>query len=181
MVDQLMAELGIDLKELDLLAFAQGPGAFTGVRLCTSIAQGLAYASELPVIGISSLATMAQGCRHEAKLVFSAIDARMGEIYWGLFDTSTGDCVSPLCPEAVSKVENIRIKIEADCFGCGTAWGKYQQGLSGLTGTYLSASNAEYFPRARHILPLAIEKFQQGETVRARQAMPVYLRNKVTG
>lgn len=85
MVQQVLAESGVTLNQLDALAFGRGPGSFTGVRIGIGIAQGLAMGAELPMIGVSTLATMAQGAFRVtgATQVLAAIDARMGEVYWG--------------------------------------------------------------------------------------------------
>ncbi len=85
MVDTVLAEGGLKLGQLDALAFGRGPGSFTGVRIGIGIAQGLAFGADLPMLGISTLAAMAQGTYrvHQSEQVLSSIDARMGEIYWG--------------------------------------------------------------------------------------------------
>lgn len=84
MVDGLLAESGIALRQLDALAYGRGPGSFTGVRIGIGIAQGLALGAGLPMIGISTLAALAQGAWRQTGIdrVFAAIDARMGEVYW---------------------------------------------------------------------------------------------------
>ena len=61
MVQQVLANNQLNLNQLDALAFGRGPGSFTGVRIGIGIAQGLALGAELPMIGVSTLATMAQG------------------------------------------------------------------------------------------------------------------------
>lgn len=84
LVQDVLNESGTLLTELDALAFGRGPGSFTGVRIGIGIAQGLALGAELPMIGVSTLATMAQGAWRKtgATRVLAAIDARMGEVYW---------------------------------------------------------------------------------------------------
>ncbi len=87
MVDTVLAEGGLKLNQLDALAFGRGPGSFTGVRIGIGIAQGLAFGADLPMLGVSTLAAMAQGSYrlHQSEQVLAAIDARMGEIYWGQY------------------------------------------------------------------------------------------------
>ena len=181
MVDDLLEKAGLELAQLDCIAFARGPGAFTGVRLCTSIAQGLAFAAEVPVLGISTLATMAQGYSGDVRTILAAIDARMGEIYWGLFQQDEKHCVQALGSEAVCKPGELEISLDSDIYGCGTGWGKYEDILSQKTSKHLVGINPAQLPNAKDMLPLARESLEQGKSCLAKQAMPVYLRNKVTG
>ena len=83
-VQDILTQGGVSLTDLDALAFGRGPGSFTGVRIGIGIAQGLALGAELPMIGVSTLVTMAQGAwrKQGATRVLAAIDARMGEVYW---------------------------------------------------------------------------------------------------
>ncbi|UCE90616.1 MAG: tRNA (adenosine(37)-N6)-threonylcarbamoyltransferase complex dimerization subunit type 1 TsaB, partial [Pseudomonadota bacterium] len=87
MAKALLAEAGLGLRELDALVFGRGPGAFTGLRIAAGVVQGLAYGAELPVVPVSSLATLAQGVSAQtgASDVLAVFDARMGEVYWGAF------------------------------------------------------------------------------------------------
>ena len=84
MVEEILAAGDLTLTDIDALAFGRGPGSFTGVRIGIGIAQGLALGANLPMIGVSTLATMAQGAwrKNGATRVLAAIDARMGEVYW---------------------------------------------------------------------------------------------------
>jgi tRNA threonylcarbamoyladenosine biosynthesis protein TsaB len=181
MVDALLAEAESELASLDGLAFGRGPGAFTGVRIATGIIQGLAFASDLPVVPISTLAAMAQGAADQSNTILSAIDARMGEIYWAIFTVGDDGLVKPQSDEQVTKPEALNIEITTKCFGVGTGWGSYEDILSRKAGDNLKGFHANYYPRASNILALAEKEFKSGNTVAAAEALPIYLRNKVTG
>src|ERR1700752_3189626 len=85
MVEEVLAEAGLTLKQLDAIAFGRGPGAFTGVRIAIGVAQGLAYASDLPLVPISNLAAVAQQNASGDGDILVCMDARMNEVYWGVF------------------------------------------------------------------------------------------------
>ncbi len=176
MVERLLAHAGMSLKEMDALAFGRGPGAFTGLRVATSMVQGLAFAVDLPVIGISTLAALAQqGFRnHGAVNVLSAIDARMGEVYWGAFTEKNG-LMRPLQEESVVAPSEAVLELEQlDWFGMGTGWVFREDMAVGV-----SDCRSETYPHAFDIAVLAEDDFRAGNLLSAEQAMPVYLRNKV--
>jgi len=93
MVESLLQQAAIKIADLDALAFGRGPGSFTGVRIATGIVQGLAFAHNLPVLAISTLASIAQlaGDEHQHNNVLAGIDARMGEIYWGCYQRADNE------------------------------------------------------------------------------------------
>ena len=180
MVDTLLAEADIKLTSLDALAFGRGPGAFTGVRITAGVIQGLAFASNLPTIPISTLAAMAQSAVNESKTIISAIDARMDEIYVGMFSVGDNNIVIPVSEEQVIAPENVNFDLPSDCFGVGSGWDAYGQILSEKVGNKLKGYNARRYPSASNILKLAAIEFIAGNVLEAADALPVYLRNKVT-
>ena len=180
MVDALLAEEQLKLKDLDALAFGRGPGAFTGVRIATGVIQGLAFGAGLPVVPVSSLAALAQGAASGHTLIMSAFDARMGEIYWGAFEVGKDGLVRALNEEKVEKPDEVDLPDRNGWFGVGTGWQKYGEVLKRRFGSRLTSFEWERYPRARDVLALALRDFAEGKTVSAEQALPVYLRNKVT-
>ena len=92
MVQDILTTSGTSLTDINALAYGRGPGSFTGVRIGIGIAQGLALGAELPMIGVSTLMTMAQGAwrKNGATRVLAAIDARMGEVYWAEYQHENG-------------------------------------------------------------------------------------------
>ena len=88
MVNDLCSGNGVELDQLDAIAVDIGPGSFTGVRIGLGVAQGLAYGADLPVIGVNSLEAFV--LLYPDSLVVPALDARMGQVYTGLYDTNSG-------------------------------------------------------------------------------------------
>lgn len=180
MIDELLSESEIKINRLDCLAFGRGPGAFTGVRIAAGVIQGLAFGAGLPVVPVSTLAALAQGAIDKSDYLFSAIDARMGEIYWGLFQ-SDGNIVTAISGESVSKPELASAPADKSWFGVGSGWNTYHETLCRVNQSSLVGMNKDAYPDARDIIPLAIQDFEHGKAVSAEQAQPVYLRNQVVG
>ncbi|UOE94375.1 tRNA (adenosine(37)-N6)-threonylcarbamoyltransferase complex dimerization subunit type 1 TsaB [Alkalihalobacillus sp. LMS39] len=87
-IELLMKEVGITAKELDKIVVAQGPGSYTGVRIAVTTAKTLAWSLSIPVVGVSSLHVLAQNGRGFAGYICPLYDARRGQIYTGLYQTT---------------------------------------------------------------------------------------------
>ncbi len=179
MIDDLLREADIEVKDLDAIAFGQGPGAFTGVRVAIGVAQGLAFAHDLPLIPVSTLAALAQHFANEHNYVASAIDARMQEIYWGLYKKDDSGLMLPLIKEEVCSPTDFSIPCEGDWFGAGTGWETYSEELQSRFNRKLAAINGDALPSASDIITLAKAAYSEGKAISAEAASPVYLRNKI--
>ncbi|CAM3533582.1 tRNA threonylcarbamoyladenosine biosynthesis protein TsaB [Vibrio aerogenes CECT 7868] len=182
MVDEVLKESGMTLNELDALAFGRGPGSFTGVRIGVGITQGLAFGAALPVIPVSTLEAMAQGAYRQAgaTLVAAAIDARMSEVYWGRYRRQEDGGWQALESECVIAPEILVSQMNSEpesWYGAGTGWQAYQGELSGLP--FRVDPGDVLYPDAEDIAFLATLAWQRGETVKAEEASPVYLRDQV--
>jgi len=180
MLDRLFKQANITIEQMDAVAFGRGPGSFTGVRIGVGVAQGIAFARELPVIPVSSLAAVAQQayqqCGFERLAV--ATDARMGEVYAGSFVIQNG-IATAVDAEQVCLPENF-YAADADLWwGVGTGWSVYRDSLTSNFKDKLQAIEAQIMPEAGAILTLAEQAAAQGQLVAADQALPVYLRNNV--
>lgn len=186
MADSLLAEAGLQPTQLDAVAFGRGPGSFTGLRIACGVAQGIALSADLPLVAISSLATLAQAAVEElaCQHVLTALDARMEEVYWGCFSVNAQGLVEPLCEEAVSPPTAVSVDeylqdgAESLWQAVGTAWSAYPSLAEPLQQRLGNAPLLRY-PQAHAMLPLAQAQFQQQAVVSAAKALPVYLRNKV--
>jgi tRNA threonylcarbamoyladenosine biosynthesis protein TsaB len=179
MADALLAEAGLGRHALDAIAVGRGPGAFTGVRLGISLAQGMALALDLPVITVSSLAALAQEAPEDEAAILAVIDARMGEIYAASYRRDDNGGLVALDEERVCTPASLLLPSAAAWRVVGTGWATYADVLRGqLTGELLGAEGERY-PQARHVAELAAREFQAGRVLAPEQALPVYLRDKV--
>ena len=181
MIDDLLQESGLQLSELDALAFGRGPGAFTGVRIAAGVVQGLAFGADLPVIPVSTLAALAQGVENECDYIFSAIDARMGEIYCAVYEKGENGLVNAITEEAVINPASVQVYKPGKYFGTGSAWLNYHEILQSRIKDQLQGYESDSYPQSRYILKLAEQEYLKGNTVSPENALPVYLRNSVTG
>lgn len=183
MVDSLLSEAGIELTQLDALAFGRGPGSFTGVRIGIGIAQGLALGAGLPMIGISTLAALAQGAwrRTGVERVLCAIDARMGEVYWAQYcRQSDGDWLAQeseqvIKPAALASIAN---GLSGAWARAGTGWETYPDLIANVDVRLIAGETT--LPTAADMLPLAVRRWAHGEVQAVELTLPTYLRNEVT-
>lgn len=176
MVEQLLADAGLTLGQMDVLVFGRGPGAFTGLRVATAMVQGLAFAVDKPVIGISTLAALAQEGyrRFGAQSVLSSIDARMKEVYWGVYREQDG-LMQPVMDDVVIAPGKAMVPDGDDQWlGMGTGW-TFRDDINAI----VSDCYVDTYPRAGDIAVLAAADYNNGLAVSAEHAMPVYLRDKV--
>lgn len=183
MVRDILESAHTRLADIDVLAYGRGPGSFTGVRIGIGIAQGLALGAELPMVGVSTLATMAQGAwrRTGATRVLAAIDARMGEVYWAEYVRDEAGIWHGEASEAVLKPEAVAERLaglSGEWATVGTGWQAWPD-MAQNTGIQ-TRDGETTLPEAEDMLPLALQAFNAGKAVAVEASEPVYLRNEVT-
>jgi len=176
-IDAVLAGAGWTLRDLDGIAFGAGPGAFTGVRIACSIAQGLAFAADLPVVPVPTLAALAQSAWRERSVarVFACLDARMREVYVAAYERA-GDGWRVALEPAVQKPDDVRLPAGDGWHGVGDGFAAYPQ-LATLAG--LAGANGAAVPEARAIAELALPELAAGRAVAAADALPLYVRHRV--
>ncbi len=186
MVDEVLKEANCQLTQLDGLVFGQGPGSFTGVRIGIGVAQGLAFAANLPMVGVSTLQTMAQMAyqQQQKTQVIAAIDARMSEVYNGYYQLDNQGIMQAVIDESVLPPAQLKEHIAMQTsnmktiYGVGTGWQAYSSALAMIID---NQDNIDIlYPHAVAMLTLAKHKFIKGETVMAENAQPVYVRDTVS-
>lgn len=182
MVAALMEEAGLKLRELDALAFGRGPGSFTGVRIATAVVQGLAFGADLPVVSVSTLAGLAQGQhrRQGARQCLAALDARMGEVYWGRYSLDGQGLMRLVGEEAVTTPAGAELPEDAGWQGAGSGWETYGDRLRQRLGPRIGIIDPTAICESQDLVLLAAADFAAGLALPPEQALPVYLRDKVT-
>ena len=181
MIDQLLSTAGIDKLQLDAIAFGRGPGSFTGIRIATGVAQGLGFALDRPLLPVSTLAGIAQGCyrRLGADSVVAALDARMREIYWGRYQLDAEEKIMRLHGDESCCSPDLLYCSDGRLVGCGSGWQVYAESLQAACGDAITCIDPEPHCHARDIASIAVVDYLQGKGMSAEQALPTYLRNQV--
>ena len=177
MVEEVLREAGLSLRQLDGIAYGRGPGAFTGVRIAIGVVQGLAFGANLSTVGISNLAAVAQQVGAAGAHILVCMDARMQEVYWGTFEASSNDDdLIPIADERVSPPERVEIGDWMPTVAAGTGFGSYPA----LRERFANLSiHGDLLPHAREIALLGERALREGKGVPASEAQPVYLRDNV--
>lgn len=177
MIDELLADANLTRADLNGLALTHGPGAFTGVRIAVAAAQGIAYALDLPVVTVSTLAALAQGAHRKFgwRQVLSILDARMQEVYWGMYQLDDLGLMQNVMPDAIGLPAQVHVPEESRTgwYGAGSGWGVYSAQLPSVNASHVLTVEAF------DIITLALPLFKSGNTLTADQIKPVYLRNNV--
>jgi tRNA threonylcarbamoyladenosine biosynthesis protein TsaB len=183
MIDALLADAGLRVRDLEGLAFGRGPGAFTGVRIAASVIQGLALATGLLVAPISTLAALAQGAYQQTSRtrVLTALDARMGEVYWAGYALDADGHMREVLTETVCEPASVVIPSAGSTwYGTGNGWAACREELAArCAGMELTIERDAQFPRAGAIASLALTTFARGAAVTFERALPHYVRNRV--
>ena len=186
MLDELLKSTATAITDCDAIAYSAGPGAFTGVRIAAAVAQGLAFASDLPMVAISSLQAQAQGAArlHTVSSVLSCFDARMQEIYLGAYFLDANGLMQPLIDEVVCRPNEVPPTLcavwEDHCaqgVAAGSGWAAYGDVLSAQLD--VAQCHLEVVPEAQDVARLALPIVLAGGAKAPEQALPVYLRDDV--
>jgi tRNA threonylcarbamoyladenosine biosynthesis protein TsaB len=188
--EEVLAEAGVAKSQLDAIAVGRGPGAFTGVRLGISLAQGIALALDRPVVPVSTLAVLAMRAAPLAQTdnapsvcaihVLAAIDARMSELYVGSFELSDGDAFAR-SEEALAVPDSVALPSDDETrfYGVGTGFSALGGALRTRFAPHMRVIDAEALPHAGDLAQLAAHAYARGEAVAPERAEPAYLRNNV--
>lgn len=184
MIEEVLAEAGIALSEVDSLAFGRGPGSFTGIRIATGVVQGIGYAADLPVVPVSTLAALALEAMDQdpaTDWVFPCLDARMNEVYWAVYRRDVN--AFPMLHAEEQVISPARIDLSAFPAGCGigigSGWVSYGDAIRAPLPDRVANVLADRFPRAGCVARIGARCSMNAAAVPATAARPVYLRDQV--
>ncbi|WP_271271364.1 tRNA (adenosine(37)-N6)-threonylcarbamoyltransferase complex dimerization subunit type 1 TsaB [Aliamphritea hakodatensis] len=180
MVEEILTEAGISVAQLDAIAFGRGPGSFAGIRIATGAAQGLAFAAELPVLPVSTLAAIALKTTQTEGVsqVIAALDARMNEIYWRAYQLEN-DVLVGLGQEVVCPPQALTLPGDGDWCAAGKGW-SYLADMQADVQQAITDPQQDIYPTAGCMVQLAAADFTAGKGIAPEDAHPVYLRDEVT-
>lgn len=175
LVRRLLARAGIAVRDLDALAFGQGPGSFTGIRIGCGFVQGLAYAASLPVVPVPSLLALAE--QAGGSRVIAALDARMGETYLAAYSRMGGDWEAVVDP-VLAKEGSLPPIPGRDWLATGSGFDAFGW-LRSAYGAQVASRVESDLPRAGAVARVAARAYLRGGGLPAERASPLYLRDKV--
>jgi tRNA threonylcarbamoyladenosine biosynthesis protein TsaB len=151
------------------------------VRIAVAVAQGVAFGAGLPTLGVSTLAALAQGehRRSGQRRVLAALDARMGEVYWGAYELGETGLMVPLGDERVVPPGEVPLPQGEGWQGAGSGWAAHGEVLARRLGGRLLGASPRAICEAQDIAALAAARAGTGEPVAAELAQPLYLRDRV--
>ena len=170
--DEVFQETNTLIKDVDSIIFTKGPGAFTGVRMCVGVVQGLSMSHNIPTMGFSTLELLGFRASQilNSEKIAVALDARMGEVYWAIYNQGK---ISKL---RICNPRDVDI-LDTNFIGVGTGWDAYGDMLSSASGVI--ETDLTIFPESSSLIDLALESFSRGESSNFELPQPIYLRNNV--
>lgn len=175
--EQLLAQADVNTAGLQAIGVGVGPGAFTGVRLAVSLAQGMALALGIPVVPVSTLAVIAQAQDHDGPIAV-VMDARMGECYVGFYQKH-GGLVEALAPECLLPPDALQLPFSGNWIGVGSAFSAHAAVLPASLMAALCRIDAAALPQPHALLQLCMHGLASGLGQMPEHVAPTYLREKV--
>lgn len=176
-VEQIVAEKNIELKNLDAIAVSMGPGSYTGLRIGVSAAKGIAYATEKPLIAVSTLQTMVKMVLDKHKISADAIlcpmiDARRMEVYTALF-AQNGLQTREIEAEIIDENSFAEILNTKEIYFFGNGANKCKQTITHPNAKFID----NIYPQARYMAEISAQKLQNRNFEDVAYFEPFYLKN----
>ena len=170
--DEVFEESQSQLREVNLVSYSQGPGSFTGVRMCIGVVQGLSLSMEIPTMGFTTLELVGFGASQilKSNKIAIALDARMGEVYWATFVDGLVGNMKICCPEEADHLDHSFV-------GVGSGWRAYSEKLKFASN--ISDIDLTIKPESSALIELSLRAMNTGLKGTLELPKPIYLRNNV--
>lgn len=181
MIEELLSEGGVSLKDLDAFVLGNGPGSFIGMRISASLVQGMAFGVSRPVVPVSSLLAVAEAVFDERDCdeVIVAQDAHMHQVYIGRYVREPGGAVIPNVEERICEQVKISgLDDDVERIAAGAGWRQYPD-LLAANDSALAEVSRQMHPAARYLLSSAVRALENGCEIDPADLSPSYLRHKV--
>ena len=180
MLDAVLAQAQLEFTHIDGIAFGAGPGSFTGLRIAAGVAQGLALARGVGVVGVGTLLALAESVAEESEddRIICCLDAHMGEVYHAAY-RKVGDGWEEVFAPNLYNPGAVPVMPGGAWIGCGSGFAVHGDRLAARLAGCVSGVRPEAVPTARAVLRLAMPRFAAGEAADAAAAVPIYLRDRV--
>ena len=175
-ITNLLSTVGLDKADLEGLAVTSGPGSYTSLRIGISIAKGLAYSLDIPLIGISTLQCVAFNSIISPHLICSLIDARKGELYSALFRYNT-DELERISEDQIVSIDYLCQAIDEKTVLIGDGLYLYKSTfVDRINGLVLFAPEHLCYGRASSCAILGIDNFKKAKRDEVNTLVPKYIR-----
>ncbi|AYN24742.1 tRNA (adenosine(37)-N6)-threonylcarbamoyltransferase complex dimerization subunit type 1 TsaB [Buchnera aphidicola] len=177
MIQKVLINAKITLKDLNYVAFSKGPGKFTGIRIAIGIAQSLSLSLKIPIFGISTLSILAEQAwrKYKKKKILVAIYAKIGEVYWGRYIKNDSLLWTGEHTESLVKINEIEKKIKTfqkKWTLVGNGWEKIK-----WENTLKFEKKEMLHPNAKDIIPFCLLKIKNQEFLHRTKTSNNYLDN----
>ena len=170
-IEQILVESDVQFSELNAIAVSQGPGSYTGLRICVSSAKGFSYALNIPLIAVDTLQLLAKQINIDKGIILPMIDARRMEVFSAMYDSNYNQ-IRATQAEIIDESSYQEISETIHLVGDGI--GKF---TNTLTDEKFVFHNEVVYPSAKEMSALSFEKFQNSDFVDVAYFEPFYLKD----
>ena len=172
MIDDLLSDAGISMQQLDGIAFGEGPGSFTGLRISAGVAQGIAFGADIPALPVSCLAAIAQ--KQCQKKVVAAIDAKRSQVYWACYVRNSSAVMNLQDKEQLTRVSGLKLQ-SSGWYGAGSGWDSNADRFYRQNENLIADWAAQQKPHAEEIALIGRNLLQSDQGRPAYLAIPNYM------
>lgn len=175
-IDAVIKKARVKITELDGFAVSIGPGSFTGLRIGITSIKGLAFSLNKPVLGISSLETLAFQCKQYPYLICPLIDARKQEVYYCRYRWEKSNLIKVVPERVASPAEAVR-SIRESCVFIGNGAKLYQEFITNELGARAHfVAGGQHIIQASAVACLSLPRFKRQDTDDVYALVPHYIR-----